>query len=168
MVFRRASAKHSQATPGVKPSIFNRCSLISSGLESLDAALGGTAPSAWQSMHPTGILLTFVFCRLPGGFALGSVACIFEDYPSCWHSILFRHFLAQGVVSSQKVCMLAQDTSILEKLPSLLEPPPPSSSQETKDMDEDLRIAWRYKASLQQQASTSSSTNDSRAQYSHR
>ena len=45
MVFRRAPAKqsHSQATPGVKPSIFNRCSLISSGLESLDAALGGTA-----------------------------------------------------------------------------------------------------------------------------
>ena len=45
MVFRRAPAKqsNSQATPGVKPSIFNRCSLISSGLESLDAALGDTA-----------------------------------------------------------------------------------------------------------------------------
>ena len=44
MVFKRASAEKSQSqgTPGVRPSIFNRCSLISSGLESLDAALGGT------------------------------------------------------------------------------------------------------------------------------
>jgi hypothetical protein len=45
MVFKRKEAAdkaQSQFAPGVRPSIFNRCCLISSGIESLDAAVGGT------------------------------------------------------------------------------------------------------------------------------
>ena len=44
MVFRRATGEKTAsqcATPGLRPSVFNRCSLISSGLDSLDTALGG-------------------------------------------------------------------------------------------------------------------------------
>lgn len=102
-----------------------------------------------------------------GGFALGSVQCIFEDSPSNWHGVFLKHFLVQGVASTHTVCLFSQDNTILGKLPGVFDSSTPSSSHDAKCEDDELRIAWRYKSSLQQQNSAGVAS-DSRSAFCQR
>ena len=132
---------------GVRASIFNKNTLTSSGLASLDLALGG-------------------------GFALGTVVCVIEDSPSECHVLLLKHFLAQGLVHGHLSALCSADDDLVRALPTPILPGDEneaggekskphssgadilsssiSSSRELREKpsQEHLKIAWRYKESL--------------------
>lgn len=132
---------------GVRPSVFSKSTLTSSGLAELDSALGG-------------------------GVALGTVVCVVEDSPSECHALLLKHFLAQGLVHGHVSALCSADDTLIRTLPVAIPPGseeggagdksrPPGAGMVLRtsasshgrgglDMpkDEHLKIAWRYKESL--------------------
>ena len=128
---------------GVRASIFNKNTLTSSGLASLDLALGG-------------------------GFALGTVVCVIEDSPSECHVLLLKHFLAQGLAHGHQSALCSADDDLVRALPTPILPGDEneagggkskphssgagmlsssiSSSRELREKpsQEHLKIAWRY------------------------
>ncbi|XP_039211848.1 elongator complex protein 4 isoform X3 [Crotalus tigris] len=114
--------------PGTRPSVRHGQLLVSSGVPSLDSVLGG-------------------------GLAIGTLLLIEEDVHGVYSNLLFKNFLAEGVVCGHNL-FIASDKEepgiILKELPC---PLPNLSDKEmeevitmksTEDSQESMRIAWRY------------------------
>ncbi|XP_070813621.1 elongator complex protein 4 isoform X2 [Pituophis catenifer annectens] len=114
--------------PGTRPSVRHGQLLVSSGVPSLDSVLGG-------------------------GLAIGTLLLIEEDVYGVYSSLLFKNFLAEGVVCGHNL-FIASDKEepgiILKELPC---PLPNLSNKEMEevitmksmqDSQESMRIAWRY------------------------
>uniref|UniRef100_A0A8C5S000 Elongator complex protein 4 n=1 Tax=Laticauda laticaudata TaxID=8630 RepID=A0A8C5S000_LATLA len=114
--------------PGTRPSVRHGQLLLSSGVPSLDSVLGG-------------------------GLAIGTILLIEEDVYGVYSNLLFKNFLAEGVVCGHNL-FIASDKEepgiILKELPC---PLPNLSDKEmeevitmksTQDSQESMRIAWRY------------------------
>ncbi|XP_032080101.1 elongator complex protein 4 isoform X1 [Thamnophis elegans] len=114
--------------PGTRPSVRHGQLLLSTGVPSLDSVLGG-------------------------GLAIGTLLLIEEDVYGVYSNLLFKNFLAEGVVCGHNL-FIASDKEepgiILKELPC---PLPNLSDKEmeevitmksTQDSQESMRIAWRY------------------------
>jgi len=112
--------------PGTKVSINNSQLLISSGVPSLDSIIGG-------------------------GIAVGTILLIEEDVYSNYSNILFKYFLAEGVVSGHKLLLTSMNVDADRLLKNLPSPSIASdkSSLNSKDPSghntAELKIAWQYK-----------------------
>ena len=132
---------------GVRASVFNKNELTSTGLATLDSALGG-------------------------GVALGTVVCLIEDSPTECYALLLKHFLAQGLVHGHASVLCSADDDLLRTLPAPIQPSDETAEGASKPKtfnsaaairsgfsassragaevprEEHLKIAWRYKESL--------------------
>uniref|UniRef100_A0A673TZX9 Elongator complex protein 4 n=1 Tax=Suricata suricatta TaxID=37032 RepID=A0A673TZX9_SURSU len=115
--------------PGTRPSVRNGQLLVSTGLPALDQLLGG-------------------------GLAVGTVLLIEEDKYNIYSSLLFKYFLAEGIINGHTLLVASakeDPADILQELPA-----PLLDDNGKKDFDEDMRniktsdsnikmkIAWRY------------------------
>uniref|UniRef100_A0A8D0GGN9 Elongator complex protein 4 n=1 Tax=Sphenodon punctatus TaxID=8508 RepID=A0A8D0GGN9_SPHPU len=117
------------AIAGTKPSVRHGQLLISSGLPSLDCVLGG-------------------------GLAVGTLLLIEEDKYNIYSNLLFKYFLAEGIVCGHKLFIASakeDPADILKELPS------PLFDDSKKELNEDataikckqesqefMKIACRY------------------------
>ncbi|KAL8565338.1 hypothetical protein ACOMHN_029033 [Nucella lapillus] len=125
---KKVKAKFRQI-PGAKPSIYNSQLLVSTGVPSLDAVLGG-------------------------GVAVGTVLLIEEDAGGKYAEVLMRYFVAEGVVSDHALSVISADQDpqqMLQRLPAPVEDKGSDSSdhrapstQGAGDTDGQMAIAWRY------------------------
>uniref|UniRef100_A0A4W2E2Y0 Elongator complex protein 4 n=1 Tax=Bos indicus x Bos taurus TaxID=30522 RepID=A0A4W2E2Y0_BOBOX len=113
---------------GTRPSVRNGQLLVSTGLPALDQLLGG-------------------------GLAVGTVLLIEEDKYNIYSPLLFKYFLAEGIVSGHALLVASakeDPADILQKLPA-----PLIDDSYKKECDEDvcshkmepdikMKIAWRY------------------------
>ncbi|XP_025308144.1 elongator complex protein 4 isoform X2 [Canis lupus familiaris] len=114
---------------GTRPSVRNGQLLVSTGLPALDQLLGG-------------------------GLAVGTVLLIEEDKYNIYSSLLFKYFLAEGVINGHTLLVASakeDPADILQELPA-----PLLDDNCKKDFDEDvgnhktpesnikMKIAWRY------------------------
>uniref|UniRef100_A0A7N5KJM2 Elongator complex protein 4 n=1 Tax=Ailuropoda melanoleuca TaxID=9646 RepID=A0A7N5KJM2_AILME len=114
---------------GTRPSVRNGQLLVSTGLPALDQLLGG-------------------------GLAVGTVLLIEEDKYNIYSSLVFKYFLAEGIINGHTllVASVKEDPAdILQELPA-----PLLDDNCKKDFDEDvcndktpdsnikMKIAWRY------------------------
>ncbi|KAJ7344521.1 hypothetical protein JRQ81_000471, partial [Phrynocephalus forsythii] len=117
------------ALPGTRPSVRHGQLLLSSGLPSLDGVLGG-------------------------GLAIGTLLLIEEDVYGVYSNLLFKHFLAEGIVCGHNL-FIASDkehpADILKELPLPLSDTSVSEMDEARaaknykhDSQGSMTIAWRY------------------------
>ncbi|XP_034868408.1 elongator complex protein 4 [Mirounga leonina] len=114
---------------GTRPSVRNGQLLVSTGLPALDQLLGG-------------------------GLAVGTVLLIEEDKYNIYSSLLFKYFLAEGIINGHTLLVASakeDPADILQELPA-----PLLDDNYKKDFDEDvcnpqtpdsnikMKIAWRY------------------------
>uniref|UniRef100_A0A2K5Y0P3 Elongator complex protein 4 n=1 Tax=Mandrillus leucophaeus TaxID=9568 RepID=A0A2K5Y0P3_MANLE len=114
---------------GTRPSVRNGQLLVSTGLPALDQLLGG-------------------------GLAIGTVLLIEEDKYNIYSPLLFKCFLAEGIVSGHTLLVASakeDPANILQELPA-----PLLDDNSKKEFDEDvynhktpesnikMKIAWRY------------------------
>uniref|UniRef100_A0A2K5QB65 Elongator complex protein 4 n=1 Tax=Cebus imitator TaxID=2715852 RepID=A0A2K5QB65_CEBIM len=114
---------------GTRPSVRNGQLLVSTGLPALDQLLGG-------------------------GLAVGTVLLIEEDKYNIYSSLLFKYFLAEGIVNGHTLLVASANedpANILQELPA-----PLLDDNCKKEFDEDvynrktpesnikMKIAWRY------------------------
>uniref|UniRef100_A0A8C3VU72 Elongator complex protein 4 n=1 Tax=Catagonus wagneri TaxID=51154 RepID=A0A8C3VU72_9CETA len=114
---------------GTRPSVRNGQLLVSTGLPALDQLLGG-------------------------GLAVGTVLLIEEDKYNLYSPLLFKYFLAEGIVSGHTLLVASakeDPAGILQELPA-----PILDDNCKKEFDEDeynhktpetnikMKIAWRY------------------------
>ncbi|XP_068541138.1 elongator complex protein 4 isoform X2 [Anas acuta] len=143
--FQRKAAGGSRlsALPGTRPSARHGQLLLSSGLPSLDAVLGG-------------------------GLAVGTLLLIEEDKYGVYSNLLFKYFLAEGVVCGHNLFVasaMEPPDNILKKLPApllddthrneLREEATPAKSE---DFQDSMKIAWRYENLPKMEASPTTST----------
>nr|XP_056707911.1 elongator complex protein 4 [Euleptes europaea] len=117
------------ALPGTRPSVRHGQLLLSSGLPSLDCVLGG-------------------------GLAVGTLLLIEEDTYGIYSNILFKHFLAEGIVCGHNLFIASakeEPADILKELPSPFLNTSVSAVEEEaaamkgkQDSQESMKIAWRY------------------------
>jgi len=117
--FVRKSQSRVPYIAGSKPSIHNAQLLVSTGVPTIDQAVGG-------------------------GVAVGTCVIVEEDMFGTYSHLFLKHFLAEGVINKQSVYVASLSRTpddIIKQLPASakdeLVP-----AQETGD---ELRIAWRYK-----------------------
>ncbi|KAM6465431.1 elongator complex protein 4 isoform 1-T1 [Liasis olivaceus] len=121
--------------PGTRPSVRHGQLLLSSGVPSLDCVLGG-------------------------GLAIGTILLIEEDAHGVYSNLLFKHFLAEGIVCGHNL-FIASDKEepgvILKELPCPLlnlsdeEVEEVITMKSTQDSQESMRIAWRYQTRPKQE-----------------
>nr|XP_045013069.1 elongator complex protein 4 isoform X2 [Jaculus jaculus] len=114
---------------GTRPSVRNGQLLVSTGLPALDQLLGG-------------------------GLAVGTVLLIEEDKHNIYSPLLFKYFLAEGIVSGHTLLIASANENPAEILKGL--PAPLLDEKDKKEFDEDvcnhktpeantpMKIAWRY------------------------
>uniref|UniRef100_A0A8D2IJK0 Elongator complex protein 4 n=1 Tax=Varanus komodoensis TaxID=61221 RepID=A0A8D2IJK0_VARKO len=114
--------------PGTRPSVRHGQLLLSSGLPSLDYVLGG-------------------------GLAVGTLLLIEEDVYGVYSNLLFKHFLAEGIICGHNLFVASdkeEPADILKELPSPLWNTSVNEMEEETaivskhDSQESMRIAWRY------------------------
>ncbi|XP_077178071.1 elongator complex protein 4 [Paroedura picta] len=116
--------------PGTRPSVRHGQLLLSSGLPSLDHVLGG-------------------------GLAVGTLLLIEEDAYGIYSNLLFKHFLAEGIVCGHNLFIASakeEPADILKELPSpflntsvtAMEEEDEAAVQCKQDSQESMKIAWRY------------------------
>ncbi|XP_046712971.1 elongator complex protein 4 isoform X2 [Silurus meridionalis] len=110
--------------PGTKPSVHTGQLIISSGVPSLDCALGG-------------------------GLAVGSLLLIGEDEFDSYSRALLQYFLAEGIMSGHELFIAsAQDhpEEIIKEIPSPLQDEETEfkTISQTLDQQDTMKIAWRY------------------------
>ncbi|KAJ6665141.1 hypothetical protein lerEdw1_005372 [Lerista edwardsae] len=114
--------------PGTRPSMRHGQLLVSSGLPSLDHVLGG-------------------------GLAVGTLLLIEEDVYGLYSNLLFKHFLAEGIVCGHNLFIASakeEPTDILKAFPaplntSINEKEEPATAMKCKqNSQESMKIAWRY------------------------
>ncbi|XP_065846056.1 elongator complex protein 4-like [Oscarella lobularis] len=115
-VRRRATA----LPRGTRLSVQNGQLLVSTGVPSVDQAIGG-------------------------GLAVGTVLLIEEDAHSSYSEILLRYFFAEGVVSGHGAyvasgAVKSTGVELIETLPALC-----SDTEKSQESKDDMKIAWRYR-----------------------
>ncbi|XP_048341483.1 elongator complex protein 4 isoform X2 [Sphaerodactylus townsendi] len=115
--------------PGTRPSVRHGQLLLSSGVPSLDCVLGG-------------------------GLAVGTLLLIEEDIYGIYSNLLFKHFLAEGIISGHNLFIASaneEPADILKELPSPFLNTSVSAVEEAaatmkgkQDSQESMKIAWRY------------------------
>ncbi|XP_058800743.1 elongator complex protein 4 isoform X2 [Phymastichus coffea] len=106
--------------PGTKPTTRNAQLLISSGIPSLDHFIGG-------------------------GLPIGSILLIEEDTYSTYSKVMYKYFIAEGIVNNHLVFVATQETlpsEIVSELPAVEEES--HTLKESSIKDEEMKIAWRY------------------------
>uniref|UniRef100_A0A3P9K7F5 Elongator complex protein 4 n=2 Tax=Oryzias TaxID=8089 RepID=A0A3P9K7F5_ORYLA len=142
--FQKKSRSKSLSIPGTRPSVQNGQLLVSSGVTSLDYLLGG-------------------------GLAVGTVLLIEEDRYDSFSRMIFKYFLAEGVVCRHELFVAAaQDDpdDILQELPApilddvAIHRPgeQPRMSCEPQDTLDAMKIAWRYQNLPKVQSALASSS----------
>lgn len=115
--------KKSNLIPGTVLSTQNGHLLISSGIASLDSLLGG-------------------------GFPVGTVALIEEDFRGLYSKVILKYFLAEGLVSKHSILIASQDVNpanIIRELPAVIESDPePDEPLEGQAVSDKMKIAFRY------------------------
>ncbi|XP_030804494.1 elongator complex protein 4 [Camarhynchus parvulus] len=117
------------ALPGTRPSVRHGQLLLSSGLPSLDCVLGG-------------------------GVAVGTLLLIEEDKYGLYSSLLFKYFLAEGIVCGHDLFVASakeHPDNILKELPAPLrddsyrkELGDEAAAVKPEDFQDSMKIAWRY------------------------
>ncbi|KAL9850217.1 elongator complex protein 4 isoform 1-T1 [Geothlypis trichas] len=117
------------ALPGTRPSVRHGQLLLSSGLPSLDCVLGG-------------------------GVAVGTLLLIEEDKYGLYSSLLFKYFLAEGIVCGHDLFVASakeHPDNILKDLPAPLlddsyrkELGDEAAAVKSEDFQDSMKIAWRY------------------------
>ncbi|XP_067937728.1 elongator complex protein 4-like [Watersipora subatra] len=108
---------------GTKPSIHNSTLLVSTGVPSLDALIGG-------------------------GIAVGSCILIDEDRYNTYTSLLLKYYIAEGITNKHKIFLASANqppSQILQDLPQPITHEPAASSNNPPSDADELSIAWRYK-----------------------
>ncbi|XP_006883787.1 PREDICTED: elongator complex protein 4 [Elephantulus edwardii] len=115
--------------PGTRPSVRNGQLLVSTGLPALDQLLGG-------------------------GLAVGTVLLIEEDKYNIYSPLLFKYFLAEGIISGHTLLVASakeDPADILQKLPAPLlddnykkESDEDTCNYKTPESNTEMKIAWRY------------------------
>ncbi|XP_054056180.1 elongator complex protein 4 isoform X2 [Rissa tridactyla] len=143
--FQRKAAAGSRlaAVVGTRPSVRHGQLLLSSGLPSLDCVLGG-------------------------GVAVGTLLLIEEDKYGLYSNLLFKYFLAEGVVCGHHLFVAsAKDhpDNILKELPAPLlddthrnELGEEATAVKSEDFQDSMKIAWRYQNLPKIEASPTTST----------
>ncbi|XP_074086523.1 elongator complex protein 4 [Macrotis lagotis] len=118
-----------RAIAGTRPSVRNGQLLVSAGLPALDQLLGG-------------------------GLAVGTLLLIEEDKYNIYSNLLFKYFLAEGVVCGHTLLVASakeDPDDILQDLPEPLhddkykkELDEVSSQKSQEKLDVSMKIAWRY------------------------
>ncbi|KAM6172493.1 elongator complex protein 4 [Erethizon dorsatum] len=114
---------------GTRPSVRNGQLLVSTGLPGLDQLLGG-------------------------GLAVGTVLLIEEDKYNIYSPLLFKYFLAEGIISGHTLLVVSakeHPADILQELPAPLlddsykkEFDEDGCNHKTPDSNMKMKIAWRY------------------------
>ncbi|XP_071617955.1 elongator complex protein 4 isoform X2 [Heliangelus exortis] len=143
--FQRKAAGGSRlaAVAGTRPSVRNGQLLLSSGVPSLDCVLGG-------------------------GIAVGTLLLIEEDKYGLYSHLLFKYFLAEGVVCGHELFVASakeHPDNILKELPSPLlddnyrkETGQEATAAKSEDSQDSMKIAWRYQNLPKMEASPTPST----------
>ncbi|XP_041534883.1 elongator complex protein 4 isoform X2 [Microtus oregoni] len=127
---------------GTRPSVRNGQLLVSTGLPALDQLLGG-------------------------GLAVGTVLLIEEDKYNIYSPLLFKYFLAEGIVNGHTVLVASareKPADILQELPApLLDDNGKKEIEDihnpkTPEADVSMKIAWRYQFLPKMQAGPVSSS----------
>ncbi|NXA49285.1 ELP4 protein, partial [Nothocercus julius] len=126
------------AIAGTRPAVRHGQLLLSTGLPSLDSVLGG-------------------------GLAVGTLLLIEEDKYGVYSHLLFKYFLAEGVVCGHDLFVASAKelpTNILKELPApLLDNCRKEAGEETTTSEDDsMQIAWRYQNFPKMEASPSTSS----------
>ncbi|XP_064513074.1 elongator complex protein 4 isoform X8 [Pseudopipra pipra] len=127
---RRAGAgARPAALPGTRPALRHGQLLLSSGLPSLDCVLGG-------------------------GVAVGTLLLIEEDKYGLYSNLLFKYFLAEGIVCGHDLFVASakeHPDNILKELPAPLlddtcgkELGDEAAAVKSEDFQDSMKIAWRY------------------------
>jgi len=134
MSFKRKGQAQTTQLPGTRPSPLASSILnVSTGIPSLDDVLGG-------------------------GLQLGSVTVVLAPDPhAAYGDIVQRYFIAQGISSGQRVCILDDDANTLASScmwisKSALEEADEGSTSNATDSG-GIKIAWRYEKMKQFQTS---------------
>ncbi|NWU97003.1 ELP4 protein, partial [Upupa epops] len=138
---RRTSVGSRRVTvAGTRPSVRHGLLLISSGLPSLDWVIGG-------------------------GVAVGTLLLIEEDRYGLYSSLLFKYFLAEGVVCGHNLFVASAKVHpdyILKELPApLLDDTHKTELEEavkSEESQDSMKIAWRYQNLPKMEASPTTST----------
>nr|XP_021135481.1 elongator complex protein 4 isoform X2 [Columba livia] len=129
--FQRKAAAGSRlaAVAGTRPSVRHGQLLLSSGLPSLDCVLGG-------------------------GIAVGTLLLIEEDTYGLYSNLLFKYFLAEGVVCGHDLFVASakeHPDNILKELPAPLlgdtyrnELREETTAVKSEEFQDAMKIAWRY------------------------
>ncbi|KAF4083541.1 hypothetical protein AMELA_G00143090 [Ameiurus melas] len=137
--FQKKSRSKLIQIPGTKPSVHTGQLIVSSGVPSLDCALGG-------------------------GLAVGSLLLIEEDEFDSYSRALLQYFLAEGVMSGHELFVASaqdQPDDIIQNLPSPLQDEDPefkNASSSSPDQQDAMKIAWRYQNLPKVQSVLSSSS----------
>ncbi|XP_075019368.1 elongator complex protein 4 isoform X3 [Calonectris borealis] len=143
--FQRKAAAGSRlaAVAGTRPSVRHGQLLLSSGLPSLDCVLGG-------------------------GVAVGTLLLIEEDKYGLYSNLLFKYFLAEGVVCGHDLFVASakeHPDNILKELPAPLlddtyrnELAEEATAVKSEDFEDSMKIAWRYQNLPKMEASPTTST----------
>uniref|UniRef100_A0A7M4FVF8 Elongator complex protein 4 n=1 Tax=Crocodylus porosus TaxID=8502 RepID=A0A7M4FVF8_CROPO len=136
--FRRAGEPGLAALPGTRPSLRRGQLLLSSGVPSLDAVLGG-------------------------GLAVGTLLLIEEDKYGIYSNLLFKYFLAEGIVSGHHLFVASakeDPADILKELPAPLldEVNEEETVFKSKESQDYMKIAWRYQNLPKMEASPAASS----------
>ncbi|ESN92260.1 hypothetical protein HELRODRAFT_89732 [Helobdella robusta] len=111
---------------GTKASLTNKQLLVSTGVPTFDAVLGG-------------------------GLAVGTVLLIEEDDGAVYSSLLTKYFLAEGVASNHELFVANLDHDpqyFINALPGIFDTTAIRNDKlptQKKESDDELKIAWRYK-----------------------
>ncbi|XP_041891456.1 elongator complex protein 4 isoform X6 [Corvus kubaryi] len=131
------------AVPGTRPSVRHGQLLLSSGLPSLDCVLGG-------------------------GVAVGTLLLLEEDKYGLYSKLLFKYFLAEGVVCGHDLFIASareHPDNILKELPAPLlddthqkELGDEAAAVKSEDFHDSMKIAWRYQNLPKMEASPTTYT----------
>ncbi|XP_014210542.1 elongator complex protein 4 [Copidosoma floridanum] len=108
--------------PGTKPATSNAQLLVSTGIPSLDQFIGG-------------------------GLPIGSILLLEEDAYNTYSKIMFKYFIAEGIVNNHSIFLASQDTkpsNILSDLPAPVSTEVPQAKSISTDKNDEMKIAWRY------------------------
>ncbi|XP_074811240.1 elongator complex protein 4 isoform X2 [Natator depressus] len=139
------------ATPSDGATSFQRKVPASSRL----AAIAGTRPSVRHGQLLLSSGLPSLDCVLGGGLAVGTLLLIEEDKYGIYSNLLFKYFLAEGIVCGHNLFVASakeDPADILKELPAPLFDDVHKNQVDEKETaikskpesQESMKIAWRY------------------------
>ncbi|XP_050811099.1 elongator complex protein 4 isoform X3 [Gopherus flavomarginatus] len=119
------------------------------------AAIAGTRPSVRHGQLLLSSGLPSLDCVLGGGLAVGTLLLIEEDKYSIYSNLLFKYFLAEGIVCGHNLFVASakeDPADILKELPAPLFDDAHKNQVHEKETaikskqesQESMKIAWRY------------------------